>query len=64
MIGNYAGLETGEVVDCSFEMWINQWNILTNRMHDSFSSRSTIPVRVWEIIVCPYDLPHLGQFGR
>ena len=36
------------VVGCSFEMKTDYWNILTNRIHDSFSSRSTI--RIWEIL--------------
>ena len=32
------------VNDCSFEMWIDYWNNLTNRMHNGFSSRSTAHV--------------------
>ena len=53
MIGNHAGLiffeyskykNWGGVNDCSFEMWIDYWNILTNSMHDGFSSRSTYNV--------------------
>ena len=42
---NFPNFEAGGVV----KMYLpNYWNILTNRIHGSFSSRSTI--RVWEIL--------------
>ena len=33
---------------CSFQMQTDYWNILTNRIHDSFSSQST--TSIWEIL--------------
>ena len=33
-----------DYVDCSSEMWIDYWKFLTKRMHDGFSSRSTVHV--------------------
>ena len=70
---NLPNLETGGVVRCSFEKLTDHWNILTNRIHGSFSSRSTIPI--WEILcfVClsPTKVSPLGAnvvilclFGR
>ena len=43
-------------------MRINSYDILNNRIHDSFSSRCTI--RVWEISVRQLDLRTFDQFGR